>query len=100
MLSFLLGIVTYPWIEYLHTPIYYGAIISTIVSVMITTMVELYMGIENKILSDQEVAAHKQWLKRRALTFRPMPHKYMLLNDIQLFDDFAGLLLKLGYQFF
>ena len=73
---------------------------STIISAMITTMTALYIGNENKLSSNQERIAHKRWLVRRELIFRPMPRKHMLLSDIQLYDHFAGLLLKLGHRFF
>ena len=97
---FLLGIALYPCIQYVQTPIYCGAVLSTILSSIAATICELRAGPYINFPSVKEREAHVRWLERRAWMFQPMHRKYMLLNSIQLFDDFAGILLKLRYHFF
>ena len=101
-LWFYLGLVLYPIVDHLHAPTYWASITWTLLYTMAVTCRKLVSISKTDRNEKLKGGSNNQSSSRNdgIIYFRPMPRRYMLLDNIQLYDDFAGFLLKLGYQFF
>ena len=88
-----------PWIEWLEYPIYCTATIYATFGILFATAIEQFKLWKWDLIEVGTSGKEKLNLINQFQMYPPLPHKYMVMQGVQLHDEFVGFLRKLGFLF-
>ena len=94
-----MGLVLYPWIGWLEYPVYYAATTCATLGIVFVTAIEQFKLWKWNLIEAGRNEEEKIHLINHFQMYPPLPHRYMVMQGIQLHDEFVGFLRKLGFLF-
>ena len=98
-LKFLMGLVLYPWVGWLEYPVYFAATIYATLGILFATAIEQFNLWKWNLIEDGRNKEEKIHLIKHFQMYPPLPHRHMVMQGVQLHDEFVGFLRKLGFLF-